>query len=313
MENLPGAQSRFVVTVDDAGGLIQDLAQFHRVTEFFGSEGVPASFFVVPRGDGEWQLDREPQWLAALHQAEQQGHDCQLHGLDHHGPEFGPCPPFVYALSGQDPDERLKSDRAQFGKLWRRDLFAAKLRIAIAVFTDALGRRPQVFRSGALSQSAELYQALGDVRMRYVSNQVVDPRGWKYIVGQYDNPGDWDRGVPPVPYRLTESVISLPMASEYAWRLNAEKVEKHLALGLEDLGRVYAAGGVFILICHLQMVGAEEPYARDLLRRLFLAAREEHQVAFQTIGKLVADIESGVLPVIQPERAQESGRDRHGS
>lgn len=313
MTHCPPPQNRFVVTVDDAGGLIQDLTQFHRVAEFFDAEGVPASFFVVPRGEGGWQLDREPPWVAALHQAEQRGHDCQLHGLDHHGCEFGPYPVFVYALSGQDPDERLKSDRAQFGNLWRRGIFAEKLSTAIKIFTDALGRRPLAFRSGALSQSPGLYQALGDLGMRYVSNKVVDPRGWKYMIGHYDNPGDWDPDVPPAPYWLTESVISLPMTSEYAWRLTAEKVEKHLALALEDLGRVYEATGVFILICHLQMVGAEEPHARDLLHRLFVAAREEHHVAFQTVGELVADIESGVLPVIQPERTRESGRECYGS
>jgi len=87
---MSNAPRRFVVTVDDPGGLVQDLAVFDRVRRFFDSEDVPASFMVVPRGEGGWQLDMQPEWLAALHAAEADGHDCQLHGLDHWNCEFGP-------------------------------------------------------------------------------------------------------------------------------------------------------------------------------------------------------------------------------
>lgn len=300
---------RFAVTVDDPGGLIQDLEQFRRVTRFFNAEDVPVSFFVVPRGEGGWQLDRETEWLAALQQAEREGHDCQLHGLDHKGCEFGPFPSFVSAMGGPDTDKRLQSDREQSGHLWRRDLFAEKLDAAISIFADGLGRRPLVFRTGALSQHPDLYRALVDVGMRYVSNKVLDPRGWKYIIGEYDNPGDWDPSVPPRPYWLTEGIIDLPIASEYAWYLTDEILETHLALALEDLGRVYEAGGVFILCCHVQMVGTEEPYARDLLSRLFAVARQDYDVTFQTMRDLVADIESDALQVIQSETTTDSGSD----
>jgi len=51
--------NRFILTVDDPGGLIQDLTVFDRARRFFDAEGVPATFFVVPRGEGGWQLDRQ--------------------------------------------------------------------------------------------------------------------------------------------------------------------------------------------------------------------------------------------------------------
>jgi hypothetical protein len=64
------------------------------------------------------------------------------------------------------------------------------------------------------------------------------------------------------------------------------------------LGRVYEAGGVFILVCHVQCVGAEDPYARDLLHRLLATARDDFGVTFGTIRELVADIEAGTVPVL---------------
>jgi len=292
--------SRFVVTVDDPGGLIRDLEQFHRTEAFFEAEGAPVSFFVVPRAGDTWRLDESAEWLEALHDSEARGNDCQLHGLDHATCEFGPYPDFVRALGGSDAEGSLRAAQQQFGHLWRRDLFVEKLETALGIFEGAFGRRPQAFRGGALSESPELYQALAEVGMRYVSNKVVDPRGWKYIVGEYDDPGDWDPDVPPAPYKLTDSIVCLPMISEYAWRLTPDMIEPHLALAVDDLRRVYENCGVFVLICHVQEVGSDSPLARELLSRLLRAAREEYRVRFMTLRELIADVESGVVSVIAP-------------
>lgn len=298
---------RFVVTVDDPGGLIQDVQTLQRVVDFFDQEGVPATFFVVPRGAGGWRVDRAKEWLGAAQQAERRGHNCQLHGLDHAHCEFGPYPDFVYAMGGADPAERRQLDQDNLGHTWRTEAYIEKLNTAIALFESAFGRRPQAVRTGALSQAPEFYDAVAEVGMRYVSNRVVDPRGWAYIAGKYDAPGDWDPGVPPGPYYITDEVIDLPMSSEYAWKLTPEKIGPHLALALEDLGRVYAAGGVFLLICHVQEVGAEHPHSRTLIHRLLDAARRDHDVTFQTVSELIADIERGALEVLAYERRATTG------
>jgi len=303
---------RFVVTVDDPGGLIQDIPTLRRALTFFDEQEVPASFFVVPRGEGGWRVDRQKEWLAVAREAEQRGHDCQLHGLDHRRGEFGPAPSFIRALGGKDPDETLHSDIEQFGRMWHRRAYTEKLSTAIRLFEDAFGRKPLALRTGALSQTPELYDAVADAGMRYVSNTVVDPRGWAYIIGKYDAPGDWDPHVPPAPYYITDKVINLPMISEYAWKLTPEAIDRHLALAVEDMERVYAAGGVFLLICHVQEVGAREPRARVLLGRLLDAARGNYDVTFQTVTGLIADIESGAVPVLPYEPRIVEGGHYHG-
>jgi peptidoglycan/xylan/chitin deacetylase (PgdA/CDA1 family) len=286
---------RFVTTVDDPGGLIRDLALFDRARRFFDREGVPASFMVVPHGEDGWALDEQEDWLAALHAAERDGHDSQLHGLDHAGCEFGPYPPVIRQLGKRDLDEMLREDTAAYGHLWRPEVHVEKLRAAIGIFERAMGRRPLVFRTGALSQTPMLYDAMAEVGMRYASNLITDPRGWKYILEEYNDPGDWDPDVPPFPYHLTEAIINIPITSEYAWYLTPEKIERHLALARDDLRRVYEEDGVFVLVCHVQCVGAEDGLSMELLGRLFEAARSEYGVEFMTLAGLVADIEEGGL------------------
>ncbi len=289
---------RFVVTVDDPGGLIQDLAIFDRVRRFFDAESVPASFMVVPRGEGGWQLDTQPEWLAALHAAEADGHDCQLHGLDHWNCEFGPYHEIVRWMSG-DAEAELKRDTEKYGHMWRREVFVEKLRTAIGIYEQAFARRPLVFRTGALSQTPELYDVMAEVGMKYASNLVVDQRGWSYIIENYDDPGDWDPDVPPHPYYLNDDIVNLPIASEYAWYLTEEKIAPHLALAVDDLGRIYQQGGVFILVCHVQCVGAEDGLSQKLLSRLLATARDDFGAEFQTLAQLVGDIEAGELSVLR--------------
>ena len=291
--------NRFLVTVDDPGGLIQDLAAFDRVRRFFDAEDVPASFMVVPRGGGDhWLLDRQADWLTALHGAERDGHDCQLHGLDHAECEFGPHPDMIVALGKDDTAARQRAYAEAFGHLWNPEMHLDKLNTALGIFERAFDRRPLVLRTGALSQTPELYDAVADVGLHYVSNHITDPRGWTYIIEQYDNPGDWDPAVPPGPYHLTNRVIDLPIISEYAWYLTEEKIARHLALAADDLRRVFASGGVFVLVCHVQCVGAEDGLSQKLLHQLLDLARSEYQPEFLTFRGLVADIEAGAVPVL---------------
>ncbi len=294
---MPTGTRRCFVTVDDPGGLIQDRGLFDRARRFFDREGVPATFFVVPRGQDGWRLDRQEEWLAALRGAESDGHDCQLHGLDHDGCEFGPIPEMIVALGG-DLEAGLRRHRDAYEHMWRPEAYREKLKTALGIFGAAFGRAPLCFRTGALSQEPALYEVVADLGVKYVSNLVTDPRGWKYITEQYDDPGDWDPEVPSQPYWLTDRVVNLPIISEYAWYLTPEKIAPHLALAAEDLGRVYALGEVFLLVCHVQCVGAEDGLSQELLSRLFRIAREEHGARFATVKDLVGSIEDGSVSVI---------------
>ena len=192
----------------------------------------------------------------------------------------------------------LRDETANFGHLCLYEFYLDKLHTAMGIYERAFDRRPLVFRTGALSQTPELYTAMADAGMRYASNLVTDPRGWEYIVENYTDPGDWDPQVPAGPYALTERIINLPIISEYAWYLTPAKIPAHLALAVEDLGRVFASGGVFLLVCHVQCVGAEDGLSQELLRQLLAIARRDYHVEFQTVAGLGAEMDRGTVPVL---------------
>ena len=301
---------RFLVTVDDFSHFVP-LAQQQRALDFLEGQGVRASLFAVPRAGEKWRADRDEQWRAFARAAAESGHDFQLHGLDHAAYEFGPTPDWMMALGGKDEGERFSQARAERGANWRTEVFVAMLRLARDIFASALGKEPLVFRSGALSQCPALYEALPEVGLRYASNKVADLRGWKYIVGEYDNPGDWDPEVPASPYRLSERVVNVPIISEYAWYVPPDRLDRHVALAAEDLGRVQQAGGVFTPVCHAQCVGAEEDYARRILSQILAIARQEYAAEFLTLTELVGQVEAREVAVLPCPRSPEVSDDAH--
>jgi len=138
------------------------------------------------------------------------------------------------------------------------------------------------------------------VGIRYTSNSVIDPRGWAYIIGNYADPGDWDPEVPPLPHHINADVINFPIMSEYAWELREAVIPTHLALALEDIGRIFALGGAFVLCCHVQCVGAQDGLSRKLLAALFDIARSDYGVTFQTIAQMAMDADAGQVPLQRP-------------
>lgn len=285
---------RFLVTMDDLSPAMPLEVQ-RRALDFWDKLGLRVTLFCVPRGGELWRADRAPDWQAWAREGRAAGHDLQLHGLDHAAYEFGPTPDWVRALGGEAEERTFRRLRPELEGEWRADRFVEKLRLAQDIFAAAVGEPALVFRSGALSQSPPLYEALAAVGLKYASNAVVNPRGWDYIVGKYDSDRPWDPEVPPRPYRLPTGTVMLPMISEYAWYVPEAHLAQHVALAREDRRRVREEQGVFVLLCHAQCVGGEEGYAREILGRVIAETQAEGEVTFGTLRDLVAEIEAGEL------------------
>lgn len=296
---------RLVITVDDFGGFVP-LAQQERTLAFWADLGLRATLFCVPRCPDGWRADRAPDWQAFARHAHEAGHDLQLHGLDHAPYEFGPTPVWMRALGGAAEEERFQRIRAEQESAWRVETFVPMLQTARDLLAEAIGEEPEVFRSGALSQCPALYEALAEAGIFYASNAVVNPRGWDYIVGDYNSKRPWDSAVPPYPFRMPSGATMLPILSEYAWHVPEDRIEAHVALAREDRQRVRQGGGVFLLVCHAQCVGGEEDYARTVLSRMVTEARAEGDVEFGTVRELVEAIEAGDLTVQPPPMVNEA-------
>jgi len=79
----------YVWTMDDVGAGGSDMVEaMRRACAFLQSRGVRMTLFVVPKPSGQPMSE---EWVDALREAHEAGHDLQLHGLTHEDCfEFGP-------------------------------------------------------------------------------------------------------------------------------------------------------------------------------------------------------------------------------
>jgi len=287
---------RFVVTVDDAG-LGQPFDAEELSIRFFDKERVRASFFVIPETPEGRGLAEDPEWLSRARTYEAHGYDYQLHGFRHEGFEFGPPEPWMVRVCGPDAIRAEEEGFTGMRHLWTDVALRERLLRALAAFERAFARRPEVFRAGCLAAGRDAFRILGEIGLRFDSNKIVNPRAWDLIAQDFGSTRPWDPAVPPVPYTLNDSVVELPCIGEYAWTLSDETMHWFTDTAEDDMDRVHAAGGLFILMCHQQRVGGADDLPRHVLRHIFRYARERHDAEFLTLRQLVSLVEGGAIPV----------------
>ncbi len=289
---------RFVVTVDDAG-LSQPLDVEARSIAFFESLGVRASFFVIPETPEGRCIADDAGWLARARSYEQRGFDYQLHGWRHEGFEFGPPEPWMARICGAEAIAAEAEGFVGMRPLWSDEALRGKLRRAMAGFGRAFDRSPQVFRAGCLAAAGDAFRIMGEMGLRFDSDKIVNPRAWDFIAEEFGSTRPWDPRVPPAPYRLTEAVVELPCIGEYAWTPTAATLPRFVALAREDLERVHAAGGLFILMCHQQRIGdQQDDLPRRALAEVVGMARQEHHAELLTLREVVRLVDAGEIGIL---------------
>jgi peptidoglycan/xylan/chitin deacetylase (PgdA/CDA1 family) len=282
----------FCLTNDDAGS--QEPELFRELLDFLAAQRVPATFFVVPNAGGV-PLDRKPEWVDLLRRAMDERPELELHGFEHGVFEFGVPPGFMLdiipaaaARWAREPERiRAPHTRAALGE---------KLARGLEILDRALGIRPSGFRSGCLATCDEMYPALADNGLRWSSNRVISPIGWRYIAGiyagsTYDAGEPWQADVPPHPH-LYKGLIEVPMHSEYTWLLRPEDEQRQFDLLWGDYERARATSGVFVTLSHYYAMTG--PYATGLrvYERAFARARAQGDVRFCTVSQLLAQREA---------------------
>ncbi len=276
-------ETLFALTNDDAGG--QEPESFRELLDFLAEQEIPATFFVIPAAGGE-PLDKKPEWIALLHRALEEGHDLQLHGFNHGGFEFGVPPGFMLDIM-PEAKARWQSEPQLIQADHTFQILSDKLARGKEIFQRALGYEPQGFRSGCLAICDNMYRALAAQGLRWSSNLVVNPLGWRYINRHYDAGEPWQKDVPLHPFSYQAGLIEAPMLSEYTWFLQAEDLDKHFDLIKDDFDRVRQAGGPFVTLSHYYAMTGEWSTALRVYERLFAYARAQGNVKFCTISQLL--------------------------
>ena len=279
----------FALTNDDAGGESPHL--FAELLDFLADHAMVATFFVVPLSGGK-PLDQKPEWLDLLARARDEGHELQLHALDHSMFEFGELPGFMLDII---PDAKARWQREPEVIQAEHSVanMGAKLDRGEEIFERALGFEPKGFRGPCLSMCDATYQALADRGFIWSSNLVVNPMGWRYINKDYDAGEPWQPGIPPHPFRYKSGVIEVPMLSEYTWYLTDEDVDRQFELIRSDFDRVHQSGDPFVSLSHYYAMTGEWRAGLRVYERLIDYATRVGGLKFCTLSQLVGQTQAG--------------------
>lgn len=286
----------FVFTNDDAGD--GDIALFYELLDFLRRRRVHGTFFTIPCARGQ-PLDARPEWIVALKQAIDDGHEIGLHGYVHDGFEFGRPPDFMLDLMGPPAWETLRSRRQELADDWRKDVLQTKIELGIATFERALGIRPKSWRSPCCAVCTNLFLALASVGIANDSSLISNPQGWPYCARDYTIRLDWEPAHPPYPFIYHGGITELPVAAEYTWYLTEDQhVAKAWELITSDYERCLGSSGIFVVMTHFYAMTGQYRRGLELYDRLFDHIEARGPVRYCTVAEAAA-LPPGPWPVAQ--------------
>jgi peptidoglycan/xylan/chitin deacetylase (PgdA/CDA1 family) len=264
----------FCVTVDDVclDGYSTE-GHMQTLLRFFESEGVKATFFVVPRAGGI-PLEERTGYVELLKQALAQGHALGQHGLEHDRFETGIPPRMILELPHEGPArERLAKEHAKIQDNLEVPALRKRLAQGRRMLEDALGSEIAGFRAPCLSVCDNLFAALDAEGFQYDSSQYLQEAGWDLISGKPLNPRPIARKN-FLQSQYAGKMRSLALTTEYTWYLQHEKFDLTMALARHDFTSCLRADIPFITVAHVSPLNqCEDGCGFDLYRRLLDYAR----------------------------------------
>ena len=230
---------------------------FRHLVEFFRTERVSATFFVVP-------IDEESEkpfytlsadYLPVIKEAAPEGFDFEQHGLRHNRFELGVPPAMVLDLPHEVENKRWAAANREF---LEKDHCVkncrARLKQGRNVLEDAFGFAVTGFRAPALQESPGMFAALKAEGYVFDSSCAMQPTGWDYILDKMDAvPSKIDRAVWER-NRAKSHDLMLPLTCDYTWYLTPGKYGQAMKLAEHDLDASLAADIPFVTVCHVDPV-----------------------------------------------------------
>lgn len=277
----------YVWTMDDTGAGGSDMVDaMRRVCTFLESRGVRMTLFVVPKPGGQ---PMSAEWVTALREAWDAGHDLQLHGLTHEDCfEFGPpnwpatdiSPSFV---------EEFERRREELMPRYTVANLRQRIEEGLTIFQDTLKVEPLVFRAPCGAISKPMFEALQQVGIRYHSCMFISAVGYEHLPHRSGViVQKWVSDIPHTPFQWYSDVIEVPILNEYTWRGAWQREQEFLALAKEDVSRIAQESEVAVLATHTHGVGDNLDYAFRLIDTVIEHVRSNQLGDFATLGELAA-------------------------
>ena len=152
---------------------------FEHLIDFFQTENIPATFFVVPIDEESDKpfFTLSDRYLPLIRAAHAAGFDLGQHGLRHNRFELGIPPAMVLDLPHEVDNKRYAEKNA-----------VARLQQGRKILEDAFGFAVTGFRAPALQESPGMFAALAAEKYPYDSSCVLQETGWDYLLDKLDVP-----------------------------------------------------------------------------------------------------------------------------
>jgi len=266
----------FGMTVDDVA--LRDWCKpenFEHLIEFFRSEKIPATFFVVPIDE---ESDRpfftlSDRYLPAIKAAHDAGFDFGQHGLRHNRFELGIPPAMVLDLPHEVENKRYARENAEaLERDHSVENCTKRLREGRRILEDAFGFAVTGFRAPALQESSGMFAALAGEKYCYDSSCCMQETGWDYLLDKMDVP---PRDITRERYealRAKSHGLELPLTCDYTWYLTPARYELTMKMAHRDLMSCMRLDIPFVTVCHVDPV--HEGEGLRFLHELYAFARE---------------------------------------
>ena len=286
----------FGMTVDDVA--LRDwstVANFVHLVDFFKSEGVRTTFFVVP-------IDEETDqpfdvyaadYLDAIRAAKADGFEFGQHGLRHNRFELGIPPTFVLDLPHEIENKRYVAEhRAELDRDHSVENCRARLRQGREILERAFGFPLVGFRAPALQESPGMFEAIRTEGYYYDSSAILQESVYEFYADRMD--------AKPLPItkerfqalRAKSGGLTLAHTCDYTWFLPERRYEATLALAKHDLLACIANDLPFIPASHVSPV--HEGEGIRFLHDIYQIARDEcakanREIRFTTLETIARE------------------------
>ncbi|NOX53534.1 MAG: DUF2334 domain-containing protein, partial [Planctomycetes bacterium] len=208
----------FIFTCDDVGlgRHRESVERFEAVVRWLERKQIPGTFFWVPKA-GNRRAEEDKLWRDAIDQARRTGHDFQLHGLTHHCLEFG-VPQKSIRRHAPKMFEQYEREREKWEKEHTVRALRAKFDEAVAIYEQAFGERPLVFRAPCFGICPNAYRAMFECGIRYSSSRSVNPAATGYVLTRKPKLKPWQPDYPGRPFEEPPGVLEIPTLEDLTIR-----------------------------------------------------------------------------------------------
>jgi hypothetical protein len=262
-------------TVDDV--VAGDGARLESLLDWLDDQQLKATLFVIPYSyANQAPIYEDNQLMGALGRAVEAGHECYPHGYDHEMFECG-----VPDLMAVADDEMMRTiartmsrEFFQLRHAHTRGALGARFRLTQQIWQVAFGeQQPAGFRGGYHAFCPELYQALGDLKVKWSSTRTATPGAWRpTVTADADEVVRW---VGLHPYWV-DRVLEIPHLADYGSHLDPADVEQWVALARRHLTICTEQAAPFISVANRHGLSGKGN------------APDWHDVGFRSYERIVA-------------------------